>query len=76
MMISPTVGLAARIAGSLESNSLSPVTALRTSAAALGSTARLMPTLQPPGNMAVMVNAPVTGLKSFEDVLEVAGGAA
>jgi crotonyl-CoA carboxylase/reductase len=28
----------------------------------------------PPGNMAVMVNAPRTGLKSFEDVLEAAGG--
>jgi crotonyl-CoA carboxylase/reductase len=28
----------------------------------------------PPGNMAVMVNAPRTGLKNFEDVLEAAGG--
>jgi crotonyl-CoA carboxylase/reductase len=27
----------------------------------------------PPGNMAVLVNAPSTGLKSYEDVLEVAG---
>ena len=28
----------------------------------------------PPGNMSVLVCAPTTGLKSFEDVLEVAGG--
>jgi crotonyl-CoA carboxylase/reductase len=28
----------------------------------------------PPGNMAVMVNAPRTGLKNFEDVVEAAGG--
>jgi len=28
----------------------------------------------PPGNMAVMVNAPRTGLKNFDDVLEAAGG--
>ncbi len=27
----------------------------------------------PPGNMAVMVGAPATGLRSFEDVLEAAG---
>jgi crotonyl-CoA carboxylase/reductase len=27
----------------------------------------------PPGNMAVMVNAPATGLRSYEDVLEAAG---
>jgi crotonyl-CoA carboxylase/reductase len=30
----------------------------------------------PPGNMAVLVNAPMTGLKSYEDVLEAAGGEA
>jgi crotonyl-CoA carboxylase/reductase len=28
----------------------------------------------PPGNMAVMVNAPRTGLRNFDDVLEAAGG--
>jgi crotonyl-CoA carboxylase/reductase len=27
----------------------------------------------PPGNMAVMVNAPRTGLRNFDDVLEAAG---
>jgi crotonyl-CoA carboxylase/reductase len=27
----------------------------------------------PPGNMAVMVNAPRTGLKNFDDVVEAAG---
>jgi crotonyl-CoA carboxylase/reductase len=29
----------------------------------------------PPGNMAVLVNAPVAGLRSFDDVLEAGGGA-
>jgi len=28
----------------------------------------------PPGNMAVMVNAPRQGLKNFDDVVEAAGG--
>jgi crotonyl-CoA carboxylase/reductase len=28
----------------------------------------------PPGNMAVLVNAPRTGLRSLEDVLEASGG--
>jgi crotonyl-CoA carboxylase/reductase len=28
----------------------------------------------PPGNMAVMVNAPRTGLRNFEDAVEAAGG--
>jgi crotonyl-CoA carboxylase/reductase len=28
----------------------------------------------PPGNMAVMVNAPRTGLRTFDDAIEASGG--
>ena len=28
----------------------------------------------PPGNMSVLVNAPRTGLRNFEDTVEAAGG--
>ncbi|NNF79688.1 MAG: zinc-binding dehydrogenase, partial [Rhizobiales bacterium] len=35
---------------------------------------RMMNNQHKPGNMAVLVSAPTTGLRTFEDVLEAAGG--
>src|SRR5438552_19050048 len=49
-MISEIVGRAARMAASLESNSLPTMVSARAASGALGSGANLTPTLHPPGS--------------------------